>query len=178
VKSTAAPAARHVHEGERHAEPSAHPLGQALRQAIAHVFEQQPFHELGPAGFRIGRGPPVQAGVEREQSPGGSAAGDARALQGDAEELTDRRGLGDGVVAGDAHRPAVGAQQGRDDPDGRRLARAVGAKQGDGLSGTHAKCHVFESGDRSEPPGDPVELKHAAVASSSRTTLHQIMVQW
>src|SRR5262249_26195702 len=51
-------------------------------------------------------------------------------LAGQADSGAQPCGVGDDVVAGDTGAPAVGLEQGRQDPHERRLAGAVRAEQG------------------------------------------------
>jgi hypothetical protein len=52
--------------------------------------------------------------------------------------------VGEGVDAGDVDRPGVGAQQGRDHPQGRGLARAVGPEQREDPPGLAGELEIVD----------------------------------
>ena len=84
-----------------------------------------------------------------------------RAMRDTQVQDRARRGMGD-VVPVEYDRAGRRVQQPRDRPQGRGLACAIGADQGDQLAPAHRDGHAFERHHLAVAADDIAQLKHAS----------------
>jgi hypothetical protein len=113
-------------------------------------------------GEQLGR--PAAGGPARQvQQPGhhlqvllaGQLVVDGRVLAGQADRAADAGRVGEQVVPGDHGVAAVRPDQGGEDADHRRLARAVRAQKREDGAGVDGKIDVIEREVAAEGLGDP-----------------------
>jgi hypothetical protein len=80
---------------------------------------------------------------------------DGGVLAGEPDAGAQRRRVGHHVEAGDAGAAGVGFEQGRQDADGRGLARAVGAEHAEHGAGGDRQLHAVERPRRPEGLHEP-----------------------
>ena len=99
-----------------------------------------------------------QPGHEAQVLDAGQQLVDRRELPGEADRRADLGGLRDHVLAGDVRGAGVGLQQRGQDADGRGLAGAVGAEEGEHLARCDVEVDAVEHGEvavgLAQPPGD------------------------
>ena len=110
-------------------QPAAHPARVGLDDAIAGVGEVELLEELVGAAPGLGRRQLVEPAEHPQVLAPGQVLVDRRVLAGQADDLAELVGLLDDVEAGDGRSSGVRLEQRRQDPDRRRLARAVGSEQ-------------------------------------------------
>ena len=116
-------------QGHRQIEPAAHATGVGRHVLVRRLGQVEAVEQFRgpPAAFDLAE--VVQIGHQDQVLLPREQVVDGRELPRDADRGAHAVGVLGQVVAGDAHRAAVGADQGREDLDDRRLARAVGAEQ-------------------------------------------------
>jgi len=92
-----------------------------------------------------------EAPDEAEVLDAGQVLVDGGVLAGQADRVTDGLGVGDDVVTEDTGLAGVGPQDRGEDPDGGRLAGAVGAEEAEHGAGRDGEIDPVEGGDVSEP---------------------------
>ena len=120
----------HRDEAEREVEPPAHAAGERRDPAPAVVREVDEVEQLRGPGPGAAAGQPCEAGDDAEVLLRGEGVVDRRGLPREAEPAADLVPLADDVEARDPRRAGVRDEQGGEDADRRRLARAVRAEEG------------------------------------------------
>jgi hypothetical protein len=143
---------RAVHEAERDVEPPLHPARIRLRRPVRGVGEPEPLQELAhPVAPRSAR-EPVDHGLHLQVLPPGRICVEARLLAHDADRLADARSIADDVEARRACLAAVGAGEGGQDLDRRRLAGPVRPEQAEDRPDRDAEAEPVE-GSHTVPVG-------------------------
>ena len=93
---------------------------------------------------------PRQAAEHHEVLGAGEHVVDGGGLAGEADPLLDALGIADDVDAGDDGGAGVGAGEGREHVDGRRLAGAVGAEEREDLAAGDLEVETVEDDLASE----------------------------
>ena len=108
-----------------------------------------------------------------EKCLAGEAAAERYRVREKADVGLDRHGVAPRIEAEHARRALVGPHESREDADGRRLARAVGAQEAEHLAALHGEVHPIERADVAEPLANALYLQRFTrrfchgVASSS-----------
>ena len=116
-------------EARSEVEPPPHASGVGLDRPIARVGEVEALEQLVGAGGRLAPGQVEQPTEQAQVLAPGQELVDGRELSRQADQLAHLCGLVHDVEAEHLGAPAVGAQQRRQHPDERRLARAVRPEQ-------------------------------------------------
>ena len=124
-----------VHERHREVQAPAHAAGVRPEPPVAGVDELDAREQVVPALARLGAAQAVERALQAQQLAAGHQRVERGLLERDADRPADLRGLRDDVEAGDDRAPGRRAQQRREDPHRRRLARAVGAEEPVDLAG-------------------------------------------
>jgi hypothetical protein len=146
-------------QGHGQVEAAAHAPRVGRRRLVRRLGEAEAAEQLGDAGGCLALGDVVQVGHQHEVLGAGEQVVERRELAGDADGGPHRDGIGGQVVAGDGDLAGVGGQQGREQVDGRGLARPVRSQQGEDRPRRHVEVdavehHVLPEGLAQPPHGD------------------------
>ncbi len=120
---------RPVHQSDRDVEFARHAARIGLHLAVGGVIQPETVEQFRSASASI-RGPQsLQAAGENEVLPAGVHGIGHGFLRDEADGFAHPGRMTCYVDPGDGRPPGVGFRQRRQDPDGRRLARAVGSEQ-------------------------------------------------
>ena len=124
-------------QGAGEVQPPPHPARVGLDDPVAGIDQLELLEQLVGALLRLGRGQLVQPAEQPEVLAAGQVLVDRGVLARQADDPPDRVRLADDVEAGDRGSAGIGLEEGRQDPDGGRLAGAVRPEQAqDGALGT------------------------------------------
>ena len=148
---------RAVDERGRQVEPAPHPARVGAGHAVGGVGETEALEQLvGPGDGRRPaqvREPPDEA----EVLAAGEVAVDRGVLAGEADAGSDRVGPPGHVEAEDLGVAAVGREHGGQDPDGGRLAGAVGAEHAEDGAGRHLEVDAGQRLEVTEALGEALD---------------------
>ena len=148
---------RRQDQGDGQVEPAPHPARVVLHRPVGGVGEAQPGQQLvGPA---LGRPPgqPVEPAEQHQVLPAAEDLVDGGLLAAEADPPLHGQRRRHDVDPGHRGRAAVGAQQGGEDADRRRLPRPVRSEQAAHGAGPHGQVEPVEGPlvavDLHEAPG-------------------------
>ena len=148
--------------------------GRHLRaQHVANLVHLQPLEELLHPLAQLVVAHAVQPAEVLDHFPGGHAVVDGRVGRDEANLAADQLGLRDDVEAVDDGRAARGLQHGAENPQGGRLAGAVGPQQAVDLARAGVEADAVERHDLA-PPQIGVGLRRGSGLRSWRTGLAEI----
>jgi hypothetical protein len=146
---------RALYQRGGHVEAAAHPAGVGPHRPVGGAGELEALQQfVGPLP-RLAAGQLREAPGQPEVLTAGQVGIDRRILAGEADPVADAVGVADHVVAEDLRVPAVGWEDGCQDPDRGGLAGAVGPEQPEHGTGRHLEVdavegdHVAEALDQS-----------------------------
>jgi hypothetical protein len=131
-------------EGGHEVEPSPLPAGQRLRRparVVGHVEALEQLFDPCPA---LRSGQVVEPSEKVQVLPRAELVVEGGTLPGQADAASDHPGVGADVEAGHARTAAICRQQGREQLDGRGLARAVGTEQPEDRSGSDREAQSID----------------------------------
>ena len=121
------PGAADQRAGEVESPP--HPAGVRLERAVGRIGERELLEQFVGAPLRLGFRELVEPAEQHEILATGQVLVDRRVLPREADHRAQLLRFGDDVVARDRRASRIGLEQRRQDPDRRRLARAVRPEQ-------------------------------------------------
>ena len=102
---------------------------EGLDRIVQAIGQVQGLGCFGDAGFESGTLESVEGSAAAEVFQNGQLAVETWGLEDNAESGSDFGGLRDDIMTGDGGRSGVGEREGREDPEERALASAVGSQQ-------------------------------------------------
>jgi len=135
---------------------------------LARVESRRRFVEEDHLGAADEAGGEVEERAEEDEVlPAGQLLVDRGVLAGQADRAADLVRMADDVVTADGCRAGVGAQQRREDPDGRRLARAVRSEDAEHGAAGHREVHSLKALGGPERLDEALGLDHQVVRHAS-----------
>ena len=147
-------------QGLGQAEPLLHPLGEAVDVVVALVGQVEQFEDLADDLLAVGPGDLVGDGEEVEEFPDLHPVVDAEVVGHEADDLADGHRVVDDRMARDPPFARGGAEQGGQEPDGRALARAVGADEAEDLALADRQVQVVHGHELAVTLGEVAHLDH------------------
>src|SRR5918995_6491539 len=160
--------ARLVNQGAGERELLLHAAGQAFREPIA---ERPQLCEVEqPVASGLVAAQPVDLGEERKVLVDAQIAVEAEALRQISDRARDLSVLADGIVAQEAHAPAVCVQQAAQQANRGCLASTVRSDEPEQLPWRRGERHRVERADRPVSLRDSLQRKGCDVAHWSRSS--------
>ena len=148
------------HQTGGQVKPSPHAAAVGLRHPVGGVAEVEAIQQLGGARPRLATGQAAEATDHHQVLPSRERLIDRGVLRGDADLALDLGRVGDDVDPGHPGDAVVGDGKRRQDPDGGRLARAVGPQHSEHRARLRLKVQAVERLRGAESLAKPLGFDH------------------
>ena len=154
-----------MHQRLGQAEPLLHPLGKPVDVVVFLVRQVQQLEHLADDLLARGAGDLVGDGEEVKKFPDLHAIIDAEIVGHEADHPANRHGVGGDGVAADPPLARGRPQQGRQEPDRRALARAVGPDEAEDLPLADGEAEIVDGHEVSVALGEVDHFNHVPIVS-------------